>query len=97
MSFIQRKSNILNDKGTDSKIYWTVLNNFRNNIKIPSVPSVLIVGGTITSIVEKANIFNERFASQCIPLENNSKRSSLLINTDKRIKTVSIKKGNFNN
>ena len=57
-----------------------VLNNFLNNIKIPSVPPILISGKTITNIVEKANIFNESFASQCTPLEKKSKLPSLLMN-----------------
>ena len=71
---IFKKSHALNDKHTDSKVYWTALNNFLSNIKIPSVPPTLKSGGTITNIVEKANIFNDFFASQCnIPLENNSK------------------------
>ena len=49
-------------------------------------------GETITNIVKKANIFNEFFASQCTPLENSSKLPSLLMNTDKRLNTVSIRK-----
>ena len=56
---IFKKSHALNDKHTDSKVYWTALNNFLNNIKIPSVPPILKSGGTITNIVEKANIFND--------------------------------------
>ena len=41
-SYIQEKSNVLNDKRTDPKVYWAVLNNFLNNSKIPSVPPILI-------------------------------------------------------
>ena len=58
-----KRSNVLNDKHTDPKVYWTVLNNFLNNIKILSVLPVLASGETITNIVEKANIFNESFAT----------------------------------
>ena len=53
----------------------------------PSVPPILI-----SDIVEVRNIFNEVFASQSTPLKNNSKLTTLLINTDKRLHTVSIKK-----
>ena len=67
------------------------MNNFLNNIKIPFVPPILISSETITNTVEKANIFNEYFASQCTPLENNRKLLSLLMNTDKRLNTISIK------
>ena len=67
-------------------------NNFLNNIKIPSVPPILISGETMTNILEKANIFNKYFVSQSNPLENNSKLPSLLLNTNKPLNTVSIKK-----
>ena len=59
LSYI-KKSNVLNDKRTDSKVYW--LKNFLNNIKIPSVPSMLMSDPTIINIIEKANIFNKFFA-----------------------------------
>ena len=78
-----RKSNNLNNKRTDTKIYWAILNNFLSNIKIPSLLPILISGETITNIVEKANIFNGCFASQCTPLKNSVKVPLLLMNTDK--------------
>ena len=68
------------------------MNNFLNNSKIPSVPPILIFGETMTNSVEKANIFNEFFASKRTPLEKNSKIPLLLMNTDKRLNTVTIKK-----
>ena len=61
MSYI-KKSNVLNGKRTDPKVYWTILNKLKN-IKIPSVLPVLISGKTI-NIVEKTNIFNEFFGKQ---------------------------------
>ena len=95
MSYI-KKSNIFNDKRTDPKVYWTVLNNFLNNIKIPSVSPILISGETITNIVEKANTFNQFFTSQCTSLESNSKLPSFLMNTDKSLNTVSMRKDDIN-
>ena len=89
---ISKKSNVLNDKRTDPKVFWIVLNNFLNNNKIPFVSPILISGETIRNTVEKANILNEFLASQLTPLENNSKLPSLLMNTDKRLNTVSIRK-----
>ena len=85
-----KKSNVLNDKRIDPKVYWALLNNFLNNIKIPSVPPILTSGEKISNIVEKTKIFNEFFVSQCTPLEYSSKLSSLLMNTDKGLNTVSI-------
>ena len=60
---ILKKGNVLNDKGIDLKVYWTVLNNFQNTNKILSVSLIFMSGETITIIVEKANIFNEFVAS----------------------------------
>ena len=60
---ILKKGNVLNDKGIGLKVYWTVLNNFQNTNKILSVSLIFMSGETITIIVEKANIFNEFFAS----------------------------------
>ena len=65
--------------------------NILHNIKIPSIPPILASGKTITNIVEKANLFNNFFASQCTPLENTSKLPPLLMKTDKRLNTISFK------
>ena len=91
MGYIEKKCNALNDKNTDSKMYWTVLNNILHNIKILSISPILTSGKTITNIVEKANLFNNFFASQCTPLENISKLPPLLMKTDKRLNTISFK------
>ena len=55
MGNIQKKSYALNDKNTDRRVYWTILNNILHNIKIPSIPPILASGKTITNSVEKAN------------------------------------------
>ena len=88
-------NNVVNDKCTDLKLYWSVLNNFLNNIpnsiKTSSVSPISMSGKAITDILKKANTPNDFFASWWTPLENNSQLSSLLRNTDKRLSTVSIK------
>ena len=91
MGYIQKKSNTLNDKNTDPKVYWTILNIILHNIKIPSILPILAYGKTITNIVEKAILFNNFFASQCTPLENTRKLPPLLMKTDKRLTTISFK------
>lgn len=67
---------VVNNKHTDLKVYWNVLKKFLNNIKILSVPAILLSGKTRRNILEKANIFNKLFASQPTPLENSSKLPS---------------------
>ena len=91
MGYIQKKCDALNDKNTDPKVYWTILNNILHNIKIPSIPPILAYGKTITKMAEKANLFNNFFASQCTPLENTSKLPPFLMKTDKRLNTISFK------
>ena len=67
IKFIKSKSNILNGKETNPKVYWTILNYFVNNIKIPSIPPIFARVKTITSTVDKANLFNN-FLLQNAPL-----------------------------
>ena len=50
-----------------------------------------VILAAIINIVEKANSFNNFFASQCTPLENTSKLPPLLMKTDKRLNTLSFK------
>ena len=95
MGNVQKKSNALNDKSTDPKVCWTILNNILHNIKIPSIPPILASGKTTTNIVEKANLFNNFFASQCTPLENTSKLPPLLMKADKRLNTISFKESDI--
>ena len=45
-----------NDKRTDSKVCWTVLNSFLNNINISSVPPIFTSNETITNIAENQTI-----------------------------------------
>ena len=81
-----KKGNALKDRRTNLKVYWTVLKNFLNNIKVPSVAPNFLSGETIANIVGKTNNFNE--FSQCTHLENINKLPLLLMNTDKRLNTV---------
>ena len=89
MNYIKNKSNILNDKKADPKVYWTVLNYFLNNIKVPSIP-IFSNGKTITNIVDKANLFNDFFASQCTPLDNTSTLPPFLMKTNKSINSINL-------
>lgn len=68
------------------------MNKFLNNIKIPSLPQILITGEIIPNIAETANIFDDFFASQCTPLKNSCKLPSLLVNTNIWLNKVFINK-----
>lgn len=67
MCYIQKKSNVLNDKNTDSKVYCVTLNNFLNTINVPSKLLVITFGKSMINIAEQANVFFEFFGSRCTP------------------------------
>ena len=64
----------LNDPMTNTKTYWSILKTFYNGKKVLVIPLLLINNRLISDFKVKANHFNHFFASQCIPLNNNSKR-----------------------
>ena len=90
MSYIKNKINILNDKKTGPKVYWTILNYLLNNIKISSIPPIFANGKTISNVADKVNLFNDFFASQCTPLENSRTLPPFSMKTDKRLNTINF-------
>ena len=63
----------LSDPMTNAKTYWSLLKTFYNGKKVPIIPPLLIDNKIISDFEAKANHFNNLFASQCTPLNNNSK------------------------
>ena len=63
----------LNDLKTNAKMYQSVLKTFYNGKKVQIIPALLINNKLISDFEVKANYFNDFFASQCTPLNNNSK------------------------
>ena len=61
------------DPSTSPKTYWSILNTFLNNKKIPVIPSIFHDNKYITDFKQKAKIFNSHFSKQCSRLINNSK------------------------
>ena len=62
-----------NYRSRSPKTYWSILNHFLNNRKIPAIPPLLVNGDIITSFSEKPDLFNKFFADQCAPLNNLNK------------------------
>ena len=65
---VREMSEKLNDCLNAPKTYWKILNHFLNNIKIPSIPPLLVNGEMVSNFLEKAELFNKFFASQCSPV-----------------------------
>ena len=51
------------------KTYWSILNHFLNNRKIPAIPRLVVNSDVTTNFSEKADLFNKFFADQnnCTP------------------------------
>ena len=69
-------SDKLNDLETSAKAYWSILKTLYNGKKISLIPPILVTNKLISSFKEKANYFNNFFASQCTPVSNDSALSN---------------------
>ena len=65
-------SDKLNDPDTSAKAYWSILKTFYNAKKITLIPSTLVNDNLMSNFKEKANHFNNFFASQCTPVSTDS-------------------------
>ena len=81
----------LDDPSTMSKAYWSILNTFLSNKKIPDIPPLNINGKIISNFEKKAEPFNSNFASQCTPINNSSVLPPLEYKTNGRLGSVNIK------
>ena len=54
------------------KTYWSILETFLNNKKIPCIPPLFHENKFITGFKEKAELFKHFFVNQCSLLRNNS-------------------------
>ena len=59
--YMLRMSKKLNDPLTAPKSYWSILNWFLNNEKMPSIPAIFLNGKVISDFKEKASLFNSFF------------------------------------
>ena len=64
-NYVRCMSTKLNDPLTALKTYWSILNRFLNNRKIPAIPPQIVNGDIITKFSEKADLYNKIFADQC--------------------------------
>ena len=62
----------LNNPLLQVKTYWSILETFYNDKKIPLTPPLLIDKKFVTDIRIKSNIFNMFFTEQCTSLKNDS-------------------------
>ena len=89
--FIAKMSTKLDNPKTVPKIYWSIINKFLSNKKTPIIPPVLGNGELVSDFEQKANLFNNYFASQCTPIKNSSKLPNFSYKTEKILTSFDIK------
>ena len=89
-NYVLKMTSKLEDSNTASKTYWSTLNRFLYNKKIPAIPPLLVDGNFISDFCEKANLFNNFFASICTPIKNNSRLPPFIYKTNTRIHSFSV-------
>ena len=70
---------------TAPKTYWAILNRLLFNKRIPPIPPLLVDGSFFSDYCEKANLFNNLFATTCTPIKNNNVLPPLSYKTNNRI------------
>ena len=88
--YMVNEGNKLNDPCLGPKRYCTILNRFLNKKKIPLIPPILHDETFITDTLEKADLFNNYFASQCTPFINDSILPAFSYRTNSRISEINI-------
>ena len=84
-NYILKITSKLENSNTAPKTYWSILNRFLYNNKIPAISPLLVDGNFISDFCEKANIFNNFFASVCTPIKNNSRLPPFIYDTNTRV------------
>ena len=93
---LTRLSAKLEDPSTAPKTYWSILNRFLSNKKLPIIPPILVDDRVVSNFAEKTELFNSYFASQCTPVTNKSQLPSLEFKTGKRIEKVTFTDDDIN-
>ena len=87
-SYINDLSDKLCNPKSSNNIFWSAFKRLLNNKKLTNIPPLLENNNFITSFIDKANIFNEYFASICRPLDNGSTLPPLIHSTHSRLSNV---------
>ena len=80
-SYYKNEGKKLLDPSLGPKKYWSILNSFLGNKKMPTIPPLFDNGEIVTDYLSKAEIFNNYFASQCTPFDENDEVPHLRLRT----------------
>ena len=87
---LTRLSAKLEDPSTAPKTYWSILNRFLSNKKLPIIPPILVDDRVVSNYAEKTELFNSYFASQFTPVTNKSQLPSLEFKIGERIEKITF-------
>ena len=68
-NYILKMTTKLQDPKTAARTYWAVLIRLLYKKKIPAIPPLFVNGKFVSDFCEKANLFNNFFASICTPIK----------------------------
>ena len=90
--YYDQLSKKLNDPLTSSKAHWSILKTFYRGTKIPLISPIITDNKVVTNFIEKANVFNNFFASQCMSIVNDSiLLSTIMYRTENRLLQLASK------
>ena len=86
----------LNNPKTSAKTYWSILKSFYGREKIPLIPPLLHNNTLITDFKQKADLYNNIFASECTTFVNISIISDTqYYKTNSRLSSLSFENNNI--
>ena len=83
--FLSRLFVKLDDPNKSAKLHWSIINNFLNNKKNPTIPPLLFNGTLISDFKQKSDLFSSYFCSQCTPIDTFSKLPLLAYKTENHL------------
>ena len=89
-NYYKNEGKKLLDPSLGPKRYWSILNSFLGNKRMPTIPPLSDNGEIVTDYFGKAEIFNNYFASQCTPLDDNDELPLFLSRTPLSLSSVTI-------
>ena len=96
-AYIDDLSDKLSNPKSNSNIFWSAFKRLLNSKKLANIPPLIENGIFITCFQEKATIFNQYFALQCTPLQNESIIPEFVPNTGNLLDNVIISEYAFSN
>ena len=89
-NYILKMTKKLQDPKTAAKTCWAILSRLLHKKKIPAIPPLFVNGKFVSDFCEKANLFNNLFASICTPIKNSSLLPLFSYRTSARITSFDI-------